>query len=126
MKTLSELKNGDIISYIYNDFNFSDGYNFFIDTMLIKEINLTTKYIILKTIILETTSPDLTLLGYTEDFYIPKHFHSVPHYGNFIFSNEANDINLRKTEIIAQRIKDRNKEIREKKKMLDWLDFYLQ
>ena len=124
MKTLSELKKDDIISYIYPDFE--DVYNLFIDTMLIKEISLTTKYIILTTTVLETTSPDLTLIDYTQDYFIPKFYHSESCYNNFLFSNEVNDINLRKMEILSRRIKTLNKEIRRRKKMLVWPDFYLQ
>ena len=124
MKTLSELKKGDIISYIYPDFG--DVYNLFIDTMLIKEISLTTKYIILTTTVLETTSPDLTLIDYTQDYFIPKFYHSESCYNNFLFSNEVNDINLRKMEILSRRIKTLNEEIRRRKKMLVWPDFYLQ
>ena len=124
MKTLSELKKGDIISYIYPDFG--DVYNLFIDTMLIKEISLTTKYIILTTTVLETTSPDLTLIDYTQDYFIPKFYHFESCYNNFLFSNEVNDINLRKMEILSRRIKTLNEEIRRRKKMLVWPDFYLQ
>ena len=124
MNTLSELKKGDIISYIYPDFG--DVYNLFIDTMLIKEISLTTKYIILTTTVLETTSPDLTLIDYTQDYFIPKFYHSESCYNNFLFSNEVNDINLRKMEILSRRMKTLNEEIRRRKKMLVWPDFYLQ
>ena len=96
--TFENIKNGDIISYIYgNDID-----EVHVDIMRIEEIITNQDYIIIKTVVLSTTNPDFTLFGHHDIFNIPLKMKNLTEYNSILLSSDNNDIQLKKKKTMSK------------------------
>ena len=96
--TFENVKKDDIISYVYN--NDIDGVC--VDTMKIEEVKTRGSNIIIKTVVLDTTNPDFTLIGHHDIFNIPFDFKNSTEFNNILLSIDNNDIRLKGEKLMSK------------------------